>query len=116
MRLLYHGWGSEIAVTATVSDVHENRYEYINNILKEDDPNLPKIRINQETCKDVIISMHNAEVTLDFKKDKKNEKNRSYNQAHATHFTDTIDYYLTQKHGWKVNMYSRSIMPNWTSF
>jgi hypothetical protein len=111
-RLKHHGWAIEIAVTSAVSDTHENRYEVINQFFAEDNPILPKIRINGETCKDVIIAINNTEKTPDFKKDKKNERNRSFNQAHATHYTDTIDYYIMQKHGVKVHMYGGSVMGN----
>lgn len=111
-KMKQHGWYVDVAVTTAVSDGHENRYEVINQFFAEKDPLLPKIRINEDTCKDVMISIHNTERTPDFKKDKKNEKNRSFNQAHATHFTDTIDYYIMQKHGIKVHMYGSSFMEN----
>lgn len=101
-RLRKHGWNVQIAVTSAVSENHENRYEFVNTILDESNPGLPKFRIS-ETCKDVVIALHNTEVTPDFKKNKKDERNHSFNQAHATHYTDTVDYYLMQKHGWKVH-------------
>lgn len=104
-RLRFHGWGVEICVTTAVSDLHENRYELINDFLKEENPDYPKLRMNSENCKDVVIAVHNTEVTLEFKKDKSNEKNRAFNQAHATHYTDMIDYFFQQKHGWKVYAY-----------
>lgn len=104
-RLRHHGWGVEICVTNSASDLHENRYELVNDFLKEENGDYPKIRINSENCKDVVIAIHNTEVTPDFKKDKKDEKNRAFNQAHAPHYTDTTDYYLQQKHGWKVYKY-----------
>jgi hypothetical protein len=107
-RFRHHGWHIEICVNTAVSENHENRYEFVNVCLDETNPDLPKIRMNADTCKDVVISIHNTEVDNNFKKIKKNEKNRSYNQAHATHYTDTFDYYLMQKHGWKFHMYGMS--------
>lgn len=114
-RLRHHGWYVDVAVTTAVSDAHEIRYDVVNQFLTEENPILPKIRLNEDTCKDVVISIHNTERTPDFKKDKKNEKNRSFNQAHATHYTDTIDYYIMQKHGIKVHLYG-GYMSNYAGF
>lgn len=97
-RFKQNGWEAEVLVTAEKSDFHEVRYEYINDIFMETNSRLPKIRINQEACKSVIIALNNANVTIDGKKDKKDENNKSFNQAHATHYTDTVDYYFVQKY------------------
>jgi len=107
-RFAYHGWHVDVAVTTAVSENHDIRYAFVNKLLGEKEPHLPKIRMNAESCKDVVIAVHNTERTPDFKKIKKDEKNRSFNQGHATHYTDTIDYYLMQKHGWKFHMYGMS--------
>lgn len=103
-RFIMNGWKCEVKVTAQKTEFHEIRYEYINDLLSEEDPRLPKLRINEVTCKDVIISMLNAEVTTAFKKVKKDEENRSFNQAHATHFTDMVDYFFVQKYYYKLHM------------
>jgi len=63
---------------------------------------LPKIRLHAERCSDVDIAIKRTGITPDFKKDKRNEKDREYAQEHAPHFTDTIDYYIERKHGWKI--------------
>ena len=107
-RFLANGWSPKVMASAGSTDLHEVRYDFVNEVFSEDNPRYPRIRINQETCKDVIIAINNTEVTADFKKDKKNEKNRSFNQEHSTHYTDTIDYYIMQKHGYlrQTNLYS----------
>lgn len=115
-RLQRHGWGCDIMVGTAPPESHEFRYDFVNQILAEDNMLYPRLRINEETCKDVVISIHNAEVKADFTKDKKNEKNRSFNQAHATHFTDMLDYFFTQKHGYKLHMYGVSVMPGSVDF
>jgi hypothetical protein len=97
-RFKQNGWEAIICVTSAKSDFHEVRYEYINDILMETNPRLPKLRINQDKCKAVIISLNNADVTIDGKKDKKDERNKSFKQEHATHYTDTVDYYFVQKY------------------
>jgi hypothetical protein len=94
-----NGWGCVIKAPAKMSDLHSVRYELINEILQETNPLLPKLRINQITCKPVIISLQNAEVNDKFQKDKKDERNKSFNQVYATHFSDTLDYFFMQKYG-----------------
>lgn len=115
-RLQKHGWGCEVMVGTAPPETHEFRYDFINQILSEENMLFPRLRINEETCKDVVISLHNTEVKPDFTKDKKNEKNRAYNQAHATHYTDMVDYYFTQKHGYKLHMYGVPLLPGSVSF
>lgn len=96
------GWGCEISVPAGRTTDHIERHHFISEILLEENPLLPKIRINREECKDLIISLQTTQLTPDFRKNKSKEKDRDYPQEHATHYTDTFDYYLVQKHGWKV--------------
>lgn len=98
------GWEVEIMVTpGYVSHRHEERREFVNAILGETDPRLPSISFNEDTCKSPLIAMESTQVRQDGKKDKSKEKDRSYPQEHATHFTDNLDYFLMQKHGWRIN-------------
>jgi len=94
-----HGWNCEIKAHAGRTNNHEDRYILINNIFAEDDSQLPRLRINQENCKDPIIALQITQVTADNKKNKSKEKDRTFPQEHAPHFTDTIDYYFMQKYG-----------------
>ena len=102
-RFMKYGWNCTIKTPRGTSDQHSLRYEIINEALQETNPLLPKMRFNSYTCKAVIVSMQNAEVTDKFQKNKKDEANKSYNQAYATHFSDTVDYYIMQKYGSKMN-------------
>ena len=97
-RLHSNGWSCTIVVQPIRTQQQSVRYEYINEILAETNPQLPRLRINDETCKDVIVALNIAEVKPDFSKNKKNESEREYNQAHATHYTDTVDYFFVQKY------------------
>jgi hypothetical protein len=97
-RLNSNGWSCTIVVKPMRTQQQSVRYEYINEVLAETNPQLPKLRINDETCKDVIVALNIAEVKPDFSKNKKNESEREYNQAHATHYTDTVDYFFVQKY------------------
>ncbi|HNQ31639.1 MAG TPA: hypothetical protein PKJ68_04110 [Candidatus Woesebacteria bacterium] len=98
-----NGWHVEIMAPAKMSDLHSVRYELINEMLEENNPLLPRIKFNRDTCKAVLISMLNAEVNDKFQKSKADEKNKSFNQIYATHFSDTVDYYLMQKYGNRVH-------------
>lgn len=74
------------------------KFRLINVMLKDDGrKGLPRIRINEENCKDLIVSMEHAEI-LDtpggLKKDKRSETRKTVEQEHATHFSDTFDYPL----------------------
>jgi hypothetical protein len=101
-RFAMNGWKTEVRVTAGQVKKHKERAWYMNDVLSEENTALPIIRLNDQTCKDVIIAMQITAVKDDFQKDKGREKDRAYPQEHAPHFTDGIDYYMTQKHGWRV--------------
>ncbi|KAA9327158.1 hypothetical protein F0P96_18145 [Hymenobacter busanensis] len=45
------------------------------NAMKEADPRLLRVRMHKDGCKFLSISMRNAPMTPDFKKDKRSEKN-----------------------------------------
>lgn len=106
-RFVANGWRCEVRVPAGQVKAHKERNTYMNQVLAEENNVLPIIRFNDVTCKDVIIAMQVTEVAHDFQKNKKNERDRAYPQEHAPHFTDGVDYYLTQKHGWRAK--SRSM-------
>lgn len=98
-RFIQNGWSVEIRVKPGLARAHKERNTYINEVLAESTPNYPIVRFNDQTCKDVIIAMQVTAITGDFQKDKSAEKNRNFPQEHAPHFTDTVDYYIVQKHG-----------------
>ena len=97
-------WDCQIAVPAGYQAMeHIRRYQMMDDILSEENPNYPKFRVNQDYCKDIIIAVQTTPIKPDFKKDKNKEKDRNFPQEHAPHYTDTIDNYFDQKHGWKFN-------------
>jgi hypothetical protein len=96
------GWRCEIRVKATQVRSHKERNMFINDLLAESNPMLPMLRINDATCKDVIIAMQVTSTKEDGGKDKSRERDRLFPQEHAPHFTDVLDYYLTQKHGHRI--------------
>lgn len=97
------GWMVEIRAPAGRTTNHVERFELLNDFFAETYVGLPRIRFNEETCKDVVIAIQTTEITPDFKKNKGKERLREFPQEHAPHYTDTVDYYIVQKHGWKLN-------------
>lgn len=101
-RFIRAGWNVEIRVKPGQVKAHKERNYFMNEVLAESTPTLPTIRVNDVTCKDAIISLQVTSVKADFQKDKSKESDRAFPQEHAPHFTDTIDYYIMQKHGHKA--------------
>ena len=97
-RFQENGWTCQICVRSGYTRKHAERHTLLNEILEEVNIKLPKLRINDQECKDLIISMQLAEVGQDFTKNKSKEKDRNYPQEHATHYTDALDYFFVQKY------------------
>lgn len=97
-RFQKNGWGCEVKAKAIRTTGHIQRHYFMNELLSEKNQQLPRLRINREQCKDVIISIQLTQVKPDFTKNKTKEKDREYPQEHAPHFTDMLDYYLYDKH------------------
>ena len=98
-RFKSRGWRTELRVNGGYTRKHAERHTWINEIMEEVNAALPKLRISEMNCKDLIIAVQLAEVGPDFSKNKSKEKDRSYPQEHATHYTDALDYYFVQKYG-----------------
>ncbi|MCO6501353.1 MAG: hypothetical protein J5I47_13390 [Vicingus serpentipes] len=77
---------------------HMDKYRFFNKFLSEANPNVPCLRINEENCKETIVSMQDAPIEpSNFKKDKKSEKDKNIPQWKATHLSDTVDNLLYWK-------------------
>jgi len=101
-RFKENGWQGEVKVEKERATTdHLERHHFINEVMEGSNPIYPQFQINVDECKDTIIAIQTAPIKADFTKDKGKEKQRNFPQEHATHQTDTIDYYLYQKHGWK---------------
>lgn len=85
----------------TLDQPHLVKHFAINNLLAERDPSMPKVRINQNRCKALLISMQSAASTLEGKKDKRSEDPRKgIPQEYATHLSDCFDNYYAKKYGY----------------
>lgn len=73
---------------------HNDKYLLINSLLKETNSSLPCIRINENNNKDLLISLERSEAKEGLngiEKVKKDERNQSIKQQHATHLSDAFD-------------------------
>jgi len=92
------GWEVELMVNYTHSALHKSRWSFMNSVFEENIDDYPRVRINAARCPNLVISIETTRVTDDFKKDKKDERNQEFNQSHAPHLTDTLDYKLFNKY------------------
>lgn len=91
------GW--KIILKATnVNWPHKDRHFFMDQILSEIKTTMPKVRFHPKKGRVVMTSMQRTPIDTDFSKDKGAE-GRSGPQELAPHLGDTVDYYLTQKHG-----------------
>jgi hypothetical protein len=91
--LTNHGWTVIIMSKASAYN-HYDKYLLLNAMLKENTRKLPKIRINESNNPDLIIALERSEAidsNSGVDKSKKDEKNKSFPQQHATHLTDAFD-------------------------
>jgi len=95
-KLRAAGWRVINKTPNTNNPGHIMKYRLIERILSETEHHLPIVRINQDRCPNLIISMEHAEVTHKdgFEKDKSSERSKTLPQEHATHLSDTFDYRL----------------------
>ncbi|MGV3560772.1 hypothetical protein [Larkinella arboricola] len=77
---------------------HVDKFTLIDKLLLESDDRFPRVRINQNTCKALIISIQNSPIKEGFAKDKRSEKSTSIAQEYATHLSDCFDYILYYKY------------------
>ncbi|RSC96055.1 hypothetical protein [Tenacibaculum singaporense] len=73
---------------------HNDKYILINMMLKESSSRFKPIRINEQNCPDLTISLERAEAAEGkngIQKVKKDERNASMKQQHTTHLSDAFD-------------------------
>lgn len=99
-RFVANKWSVKIvAPSGYRTKFHVSRFEYMNNVLAEDNPKLPILRVNRYEAKDIVVAIQLCDRNSNFEKVKTMERNKRNPQYHAPHFTDTIDYFLEQKYG-----------------
>lgn len=91
------GWEVHNLTPNTNNPGHMLKFRLINEILAENTTLLPFVRINENNCPNLIISMENAGLNHKgdaFEKDKSSERSTVILQEHATHLSDCVDYRL----------------------
>jgi hypothetical protein len=90
--LVKAGWTVH-RMTYGLDPAHRLKYLLWAVLLQENNPRLPRIRINKQNCKELIVSMLNTPVEDKdgIKKVKKSERNKALPQEEATHFGDAAD-------------------------
>lgn len=102
-RFEYHGWTVEIMVPEGMrTKHHKERFAFIETMMSEEDIRLPRMRINEVACENVISSIQGCDINPDYTKNKSTEKDPNFPQENAPHYSDTVDYYLYYKHHWRL--------------
>lgn len=73
---------------------HNDKYEVLGKVLREDDNRLYRVRINKHNCPNLVIALENAkakQTDAGVGKDKTSERRKSIPPQHATHLTDAFD-------------------------
>lgn len=102
MYLEKQGWAVRLMVEGLDSE-HKIRHLSIADMLAETKENLPKIRINGNKAKYLIISIQQSPISPDYKKIKSSERS-SIAQEKATHLSDCFDNILMAKFGKSFGM------------
>jgi hypothetical protein len=100
------GWEVTL-VDIDTNPTHDDKFEFINLILSEQDRRLPKWRIHEANCPNLKIALFNAPLKINERgrkvKNKSSERMDSKTpQTQATHVTDTCDYILFRKYRAKI--------------
>lgn len=97
-QLMNLGWEAEIMVSYADAALHKSRYNFLNDCFEGVIEDYPSLQINELTCPNLCTSLDLTRVKDDFKKDKKDERNQFFNQSHAPHLTDCLDYKIYNKY------------------
>lgn len=89
------GWRVRLMTKGSNNPQHELKHMLWNMILKEDNPILPRYRMNKSNCRELYISMHHAKAVPgrngDIRKDKASEKSSKIPRQEATDLSDAND-------------------------
>ncbi|GAB3256069.1 hypothetical protein GCM10027347_17650 [Larkinella harenae] len=101
--LIKAGWKIRREYLRFTYPSHKDKYILTNHLLEEASERTPRIRLNQNTNKPLIIAIQMTPVKAEFKKNKKSEESEK-NREYATDGTDALDYLVWGKY--------RKLMPN----
>lgn len=102
------GWSVQLMTGTRANPQHHSKHVLWNAILQENNPALPRFRINLSNCSTLYVSMANAKAKAignDVKKDKRSERSKKVQRQYATDLSDAIDapvyglFYQTMVYG-----------------
>lgn len=105
-ELRNNGWHTNHHSTGGVEQLHQARFDVINDLYAHKYKHLPTIKYLQEGCKYTIISIQNTPVMDNFKKDKSSERKMKDRREEATDLGDASDYLLFDKYAKRVGVLS----------
>lgn len=85
---------------------HRTKYLFFDGVFKEQDINMPVLRLNKENCKYMILSLQKAEAKEGRKgieKDKVDERNKTMDQRETTHYSDAFDQLIYYRFRYGLN-------------
>ena len=89
------GWEVQLMTDYNNNPMHDYKYMLWIRILKGDDPRLPRYRMNKSNCRNIFVSMRNAQTKPgsngEIKKDKSSERNSKIPRQEATDLSDAND-------------------------
>lgn len=92
--LIKRGWDVTLVSHGEREAPHDMKFELMNMLHSENNPNAPRLRYNKVNCKALIVSLENAgaiEENGKIGKDKRPEKNKKIDQSTTTHISDAHD-------------------------
>jgi hypothetical protein len=113
-KLMSNGWSVIPIVHAGIEPPQHDKYLLWCNILRENNPKFPKIGINGNKCKNLILSMNNTRVIEKdnkFQKDKSSERSLVIPQEEATHFGDAADKIVWTKYNETLKSFPSTFIP-----
>jgi hypothetical protein len=107
-KLQATGWQVILMSTNQGNIGHLEEYDFMNELMKETVPDLPKLLIDQFNCKTLKSSLENTPTTTDekgkIKKDKSSEKRLPLHRlpAESTNFSDAFKYLMCRRDWMKI--------------
>lgn len=100
------GWNVNLIEIET-NPLHDDKFEFINSLLSEQDRRIPVLRIHEQNCPNLKVALFNAPIKLSSRgkkeKDKSSERLGSKTAPkQATHITDALDYLLFRRYRFKI--------------
>lgn len=91
--LKMRGWNVSVQKHPYKEPPAHEKWQLMNNVLNETDTRFPRLRINGNNCKNLIVSMEQTTVKESNNKFEKNKsmERKPVDQEHAPHSTDALD-------------------------